>query len=390
MRLKPVFWDLCWRERSTIYQMRKLLLAFILLFLSGCTSISVTQPAPAAATIPTGPAVLPGSLALQVTPASNSGQMNSIPVNWRALNLTGQLIMILPTANGTNIGQLDLTSGEIKTLYQAPQQALLNSALVSPDGKQILLVYAPPVSSANQQTYTSLYLMPRDGSSAPRPIFSSPSSTDAYFAPAWAPDGNSIYTSHFIQGSSDGTTPDQFAIERVTLEGKMTRVLSNAEWPRISPDGTKLAFVSASPDTTNNELYLANIDGSQPTQVLKPGAYPAVDDHFFAPDGKSIIFSAVNNYQQLVPTPTLLERLFGIQNASAHNIPSDWYRVSIDSGQVDRLTNLSDTGMYATVSPDKKWIAFVSQSGLYVMKIDGSGLTQLSDLVANGTVDWVP
>jgi Tol biopolymer transport system component len=169
----------------------------------------------------------------------------------------------------------------------------------------------------------------------------------------------------------------------------MSRVLGNAEWPRISPDGTKISFVSATPDTTNNELYLANIDGSQPTPSLKPEAYPAVDDHFFTPDGKSIIFSAVNNYQA-VPTPTVLDRLFGIQIASAHTIPSDWYRVSISGGQVDRLTNLNDTGMYATVSPDKNWMAFISQTGLYVMRIDGTGLTQLSDLVATGTVDWVP
>jgi Tol biopolymer transport system component len=368
--------------------MKKSILAILMLFLASCTSITVTQPANVGSS-PTGQAGLPGSLALQVTPPGGPAQANSIPVNWRALSLNGQLIMILPTANGTNIAKLDLVSGAIKTLFQAPQQALLNTALASPDGKQILLVYAPPVSSANQQTYTSLYLMPADGSGAPKPIFPSPSSTDAFFAPAWAPDGNSIYTSHFIQGTGDENSPNQFAIERVTLDGKMSRVLGNAEWPRISPDGTKLSFVSATPDTTNNELYMANIDGSQPIPVLQPAAYPAVDDHFFTPDGKSIIFSAVNNYQA-VPTPTVLDRLFGIQIASAHTIPSDWYRVSISGGQVDRLTNLNDTGMYATVSPDKNWMAFISQTGLYVIRIDGTGLTQLSDLVATGTVDWVP
>jgi len=194
----------------------------------------------------------------------------------------------------------------------------------------------------------------------------------------------------FYPGLRDENDPDQFVIDRVTLDGKATRVLDNAEWPRISPDGTKISFVSATANTTNNELYLANIDGSQPMPALQPGAYPAVDDHFFTPDGKYIIFSAVNNYNQVVATPTVLERLLGIQIASAHTIPSDWYRVALSGGEVDRLTNLSDTGMYATVSPDKKWIAFISQTGLYVMKMDGTGLTQLSDLVANGTVDWVP
>jgi Tol biopolymer transport system component len=86
-----------------------------------------------------------------------------------------------------------------------------------------------------------------------------------------------------------------------------------------------------------------------------------------------------------------LDRIFGIQVASAHGVPSDWYQVSTaGNGQPARLTNLGDTGMYAHLSPDGKHVAFIAQTGLYAMSLDGSNLTYLSPLVLGGTLDWLP
>ena len=130
------------------------------------------------------------------------------------------------------------------------------------------------------------------------------------------------------------------------------------------------------------------MDGTNPRLVLVPGAFTAVDDHFFTPDGKSIVFSAVNNPQP-TPVPTFWDRLFGVRVVSAHTVPSDWYRVELDSGRVSRLTNLEDIGMYASLSPDGQRAAFIAQTGVYVMNLDGSQLTQLSNQAATGTVDWV-
>ncbi|HEX9013738.1 MAG TPA: hypothetical protein VF813_09490, partial [Anaerolineaceae bacterium] len=275
-------------------------------------------------------------------------------------------------------------SGAEQVLFQAEPQALISSALLSPDGKQLLLAYAPPPTAQNQLVYTALYLLPADGTGKPRPLLAATTAKDAFFAPSWSPDGKLIYTSHFHRGND--TTPDRFTIDQITLDGQLKQLIPDAEWPALSPDGKEIAYVSAAPDRPN-VLYLAGGDGSNPHPALPVTRFPAVDDHFYAPDGKSVIFSAVNPAQPAAQ-PTFLERLLGVEVVSAHNVPSDWYAVGLESGKIDRLTNLNDTGLYAALSPDQKRAAFIARSGIYVMNLDGTQLTQLNDQAVTGTVSW--
>ena len=162
----------------------------------------------------------------------------------------------------------------------------------------------------------------------------------------------------------------------------------NAFWPRLSPDGSQLVYVSFDPNSNVNDLYVANSDGTHARLVLPSGTFQAVDAPLFSPDGSMIMFSAVARG----PTPALswLDQLLGVQIASAHNIPSDWWRVPVSGGKPEQLTHILDTGMYASFAPDAQHVAFVSASGLYVMEPDGKGLVQLLGFGPIGTVDWLP
>ena len=319
--------------------------------------------------------------------ASGTSSPTSTALPWAGLGLTGKLILILQNATGFAVTSMDLKSGAIAKLYQAQSGALVSSALVSPDGGQILLTYAPPAVASNQSSYTTLYLMPSDGSKSPQPLFQTLSDIDAYFAPTWAPDGSSIYTSHFHQGSDPSGAADTYSIDQVSLDGRGQPIIQSGQWPRLSPDGKHLSYVTVSPNNTQNDLYQYDLQSKVSTPVIKPGSFQAVDDHFYTPDGNSIIFSAVDPPH--ASAPSWIDRLFGVTVVSAHNIPSDWYVAPSSGGSATQLTNLGDTGMYGSLSPDHQWIAFISSTGIYVMKLDGSNLTQLATLVANGTVDWV-
>jgi len=344
--------------------MRRFLICVLALCLAGC---SVALPAS--------------------TQPSGSGS-SPTPLAWAGLGLSGRLILIVQALNGFAIISMDLVTGNSAPIYQADQGALLSSALVSPDGKQILMTYAPPTNSQNQFSYTSLYLIPIDGSKKPQPLFASASTTDAYFAPAWAPDGKSIYTSHYHKESDPTGAGDTFTIDQVSLDGHSQAVIQNGQWPRLSPDGKRISYVTAFSTNGQNDLYQADSNGKNITPVIKPGTFLAVDDHFYSPDGKSIIFSAVNPAQP-APTQTSLDRFLGISIASAHNIPSDWYQAPAGGGEPKRLTNLEDTGMFAALSPDHNWVVFISATGIYAMKLDGTRLTLLTGMNANGTVDWI-
>jgi Tol biopolymer transport system component len=345
--------------------MHRSLWLILLILLSACT---VAVPPPPAS-VPTAPAAA-----------------SQLP--WAALHLSGRLILIGPQNDSYNLVSIDLSSGANVLIYHTPPGALLSAALVSPDGKQILLAYAPPPSAANQFTYTNLYLLPVDGAGEPQPLVKNQAASEAFYNPTWSPDGKTIYASHYLDVSSAPDNSGSYSIVKVSLDGQVDTLIQDAQWPVVSPDGARLAYLTAGAVNGMNELYLADLQGNNPTGVLDPGAYLTIDDHFFTADGKTIIFSAVN--PPPAATPTVLDRFFGIMVASAHNIPSDWYSVSLAGVQINRLTQLEDTGMYAALSPDKSHIAFISQTGLYVMSVDGSGLTQLSTLIATGTVDWVP
>jgi Tol biopolymer transport system component len=304
--------------------------------------------------------------------------------------LTGRLVLIEWRPNGNRLIELNLISGEIKALFQAPENSWLSEAVVPPDEQRILLAYAPPPPGGETQFgYTDLYLLPYDGSSQPQPFLTRSNPEESYFFSTWAVDGQSVYFTHLYQ--SDPNSPIltyQNDVEKATLQGETETVIEHALWPAISPDGSRLSYLYADPVTFGNDLYLANPDGTGQLPVLQPGANPPVDAHLFTTDGSQLIFSMVNF--QPAPASSWLEILFGVENASAHNVPSDWYHAPLSGGLPERLTYLDDVNLNGDLSPDGGRFAFIAASGLYVMNVDGSNLIQLSNDVMIGTVNWIP
>jgi WD40-like Beta Propeller Repeat len=137
---------------------------------------------------------------------------------------------------------------------------------------------------------------------------------------------------------------------------------------------------------------VASADGTNPHEVILRGPrVPAIiDAPIFSPDGQSILFSAPPpaNADQ----PNWLDKLFGIQLAAAHSIPSEWWSVPYGGGIPLQLTHIQSPGLFAAVSPDRQFIASYSGFGLFVMKPDGTGVASLIPDLGGlaGTVNWLP
>jgi Tol biopolymer transport system component len=358
-----------------------LTLTILALFLAACSSATPTSSnATSSVGLGTPPPTLqPGTLLSTAQPSV-----------WGKFGLSGRLVLIEFNPDGNRLFSLDLTTGARTLLYQAPQRSLLSGAAVSPDGKQILLVYAPPPPPDGSLTASNLYLMPADGSSLPQVLVTSATSNDLYYIASWAPDGQSIYSSYYHPADSQKNTPDQYAVVKISLDGQVTPVIQNAIWPVISPDRTQMAYLTASASTSVNDLYVANLDGSNPVPVIPGNAYASVDAHLFTPDGKSLIFSAVNPVASIPPSTSWLEKLLGITVASAHSVPSDWYMQKLGDGSSTRLTEVADTGMNAAISPDGKNMAFVGSQGIYNYNFASGKAQLLSNLYVVGTICWLP
>jgi len=303
---------------------------------------------------------------------------------------------------------LDLTTGVERKIFQPPDGAWLTAASISPDGNNVVMSYAPsPPQGQIQLGYTGLYIMPADGSSAPLPLLERADAQESYFTPAWSPDGQYLYFAHFLPvRDPNASNSFKYTVERIQYPGGQPEpLIENAIWPRLSPDGKTLAYLSFDPVTFSNDLYVADPDGKNSRPALQPGTFVAVDAHMFSPDSSSIIFSAVGegpSAPTMTPAPALswADRLQGVQSVeaaeSAHNVPSDWWQVSLNDGtDLVRLTKIYDTGMFGNFSPDGKHIAFLAATGLYVMnpdEIDDPNQvrpTPVRTVEALGTVEWI-
>jgi Tol biopolymer transport system component len=361
----------------------------IVLSLFGCSTDTsqtkglgpTTQPATAASVLPPAGA---GTSSTQSTPKP--------PVPGSRLALKGKLVY--PTGILTNtsllieVDSLDLSSGKATSIFQAPAGGSIDAAMVSPDGKQLLLAYQPPPGT-EYGTQEALYVMPLDASHAPTLLFPPTSKIDRYYQPSWSPDGSFIYFTHGTYGSTI-----QWEIMRMAYPGgKPERLADHAYWPSVSSDGKRLVFVSVDPATGKDHLFSANADGTQAGEVAISGLPTPgiIDAPIFLAGNESILFSAPP--AQHTSEPSLTERLLGISVAFAHaSVESEWWVVPAAGGAATQLTQLHATGLFASLSPDGQYVASYSSNSIVAMKPDGTSVTALMSWIAGipGTVSWVP
>lgn len=385
----------------------QLLVGYLILSLvaSGC-SVTINQDNTfMTATLPPTPT----DFSQAATPAAPAGPGGSgaignpnlptfqIPVTWDALRLTGKLIYTSAGQDGNTpffrIQSLDLATGAGTTIFQAPTNGFIYFVTVSPDEKQLIMAYSPPPGT-DLSSHQELYSLPLDGSKPPQLLFLPPTNDDEYFQPEWSSDGKYVYFSHVnyqLHPDPNAHFPTYEVYRLAYPDGQPEKIAGQAFWPRLSPDATRLVYVSYSPTDGTNQLFLANADGSNAQQVNIPvQGLQYIDAPIFSPDNQSVLISVVTPTQSYVPS--WLDQLFGVTVASAHTVPSDWWSVPVSGGSATQITHINAIGLFASISPDKQYLASYSGGGIFVMRPDGTDSTMIiNDVGGNpGTVSWIP
>lgn len=349
--------------------MRRVLALLLTLLLTSCGTSATT--AVATRTV--------GSTAVAPTPVPSP---TTIP--------TSSFYAIELSAGQQALVEIDHIFAVRRTIFQVPTNGWLASFDLWPvagSGGRFVVAYAPPPPPDEINFgFTSLYLLPQDGGEMEL-LLGPQVDGELFFNPIWSADGQSIYFSHVTPREGEAYAFDT-SLERLHLaSGQIDLIAADAIWPQLSLDGTMLAYVHVEPVTLANSLMLADPDGGNARELVGVEMFTAVDAPVFSPDNQMIYFSAV----EPAAARSWWERLWGVQVAAAHNLPSDWYRISATGGEVERLTEINAVGLYGRFSPSGTPVfAFASQGGIYEMAADGTGLTKWLEGTFTDSLAWTP
>ncbi len=267
---------------------------------------------------------------------------------------------------------------------------------ISPDGRQVAFTRVT-INEGKDDYETALWLVPADGSGAPRAITSGTRDS----SPRWSPDGKTLA---FVRSPDKDGRPQPAQIYLLALDGGEARPITDlargAGAPAWSPDGKRIAFSSsmrdgdtappapaksdvrvitsatyrnngggwADPDRASH-IWVTEVRGgteiARPTQ-LTTGKY-SEGGHAWSPDGSKIYFTSTR-----VDDP-----YYAPSDADLYAVPST-------GGAMTKVASISGNIGGPRPSPDGKWIAFngtlngptersYDQPDLFVAAADGTG-----------------
>jgi dipeptidyl aminopeptidase/acylaminoacyl peptidase len=243
-----------------------------------------------------------------------------------------------------------------------------------PDGSQIVFVRVV-VDEAKDRYETSLFVVPTNGSAAPRPFTSGPFDT----SPRWSPDGRMLA---FVRAVDKDGKPEKGQIYLIPANGGEARALTDvakgAASPLWSPDGKTIAFTTTALPSDSSKEDPKKSD----VRVITKAVYRANGPSYFEPGRHYHIWTVASAFDAAGGRPKPRQLTFGDfdeENAAwspdglalyfvstrilepyYERNDADLYAVPFAGGDIVRIASIDGEIETFAPSPDGKRVVFLA------------------------------
>lgn len=349
------------------------LLALIACSAPSSTALPTVSPSSTVRNVATPPA-LPTSVFVEATPAA-------------ALHLKGQFVF------GAGDGSLllqDASGGEPQPLVERSTESIAQMPAFTLDGKHI--VYSAMLFMPDGNLRADLRRINLEGTARETPLRAQ-QNDEVYFYPRPAPDGRWLVT-HITKLQLNGQSSQ---LEWADFEtGVQTLGVENASDGDVSADGKRIAFVRTDITTLRTGLWIANADGSGQQELVNDQTFVSIMNPRFSPDGEWLAFTVHGAAQEPLPTVagqsdcavTLLVFCL-VQTAYAHSAPGSLWRVQLETGKFQQLTDIYDDSPISAWSHDNRQIAIHDFTGIRLIDLPDQKIYPLFlESGGMGGFDW--
>lgn len=287
----------------------------------------------------------------------------------------------MPVSGGVSL--IDPSNGKATEVIAPRQNASVTAVAWSPDRQTLAytLFHRRPedrVSSAE------LFTISAKGGE-PKLIVPRPQPGTVIDAPAWSPDGQSIF--YAFQGVESGRPVAR--IERVELAtGAQQQLFQDASYPSVSADGKLVAYMFD--DGSGQSLRIGSSTGGEGREIVKATAFKGLMGPRFSPDGSWIAFVAVGPgpAAEAPASRSLLAQIFDVRVAYAHGDPWNVWKIRPDGSELQKATYLQEDEPLLSWSRDGAWLAIHGGGGLWIVDSRGTGEPRRVTDGTIGAIDW--